>query len=62
MQEAFDKFDVSNISITLMDNISGPFNLEIGYVGLELMEQPFREKFAYEMYKLPHRSYIGSYF
>jgi len=45
---------VVGISITLMDNISGPFQLEIKDVSLKCDFEHDDEEFAYEMYKVPH--------
>lgn len=48
---------INHIGVTCGDDISGPFSLEIDYIGLE-RDQRFIEEFAYEMYKPPNPYYI----
>ncbi|XP_008554147.2 complex I intermediate-associated protein 30, mitochondrial [Microplitis demolitor] len=48
--------NLSSFSITVGDQISGPFRLEIDYIGLE-QDNVFEEEFAYEMYKPPNPYY-----
>jgi len=45
---------VVGMSITLMDQISGPFQLEIKDISLHNDPTDDREHFAYEMYKVPN--------
>jgi len=45
---------VVGMSITLMDRISGPFQLEIKDISLHCDPQADEEDFAYEMYKIPN--------
>ena len=61
-QGPFNTDEVLNLSVTLMDQISGPFYLEIESIGLKKLEGPIeaREDFAYEGYRMPHRLYLGS--
>jgi len=44
---------VVGMSITLMDQITGPFQLEIKDISLHADYTEDREEFAYEMYKIP---------
>ncbi|XP_022191985.1 complex I intermediate-associated protein 30, mitochondrial [Nilaparvata lugens] len=44
--------DISNVSLTMVDRIEGPFKLEIDYIGVEL-DPNHTEETAYEMYQLP---------
>ena len=62
-QQTFDREKVTNVSISLMDQISGPFHLEIESIGMKKLEGPdrLREKLAYETYKLPNTLYVGSH-
>jgi len=45
---------VVGVSITLMDRISGPFQLEIKDISLHMDHRPDDEDFAYELYKIPN--------
>jgi NADH dehydrogenase [ubiquinone] 1 alpha subcomplex assembly factor 1 len=62
-QDPFDTEEVSNISIVLMDGISGPFSLEIGHIGIVKLQRPVADEeiFAYEKYLLPYAHYAGSH-
>lgn len=53
----FPAHHVKFVSITLNDNISGPFELEIDYVGIRYEIRPFHELKAYEDYAHPHSRY-----
>lgn len=45
---------VVGVSLTLMDSVSGPFQLEIKDISLHNDPTSDDEMFAYEMYKIPH--------
>ena len=45
---------VVGISLTMMDQISGPFQLELKDISLMVDHGNDGEEFAYEMYKIPH--------
>ena len=45
---------VVSVSFTLMDQISGPFSLEMKDISLMVDHGNDGEEFAYEMYKIPH--------
>ena len=45
-------FNVSSFGLTLMDNQTGPFRLEVAWLGVYYDRTHF-EKFAYELYDLP---------
>ena len=45
---------VVGVSFTLMDQISGPFQLEMKDISLAVDHGNDTEEFAYEMYKIPH--------
>ena len=45
---------VVGMSITLMDSVSGPFQLELKDINLAVDHGNDGEQFAYEMYKIPH--------
>lgn len=49
--------DIKFVAITLNDNITGPFSLEIDYMGLLRDYLPFVEATAYEHYSVPHIKY-----
>lgn len=49
--------DIRFIAITLNDKITGPFSLEIDYMGLRKDFLPFNELNAYEHYSFPHIKY-----
>ncbi|KAJ4448186.1 complex I intermediate-associated protein 30, mitochondrial [Periplaneta americana] len=51
-QNAIPLDKVTNIGITAVDKINGPFHLEIDYIGLEF-DPTHKEEFAYEMYTMP---------
>ncbi|XP_075223018.1 complex I intermediate-associated protein 30 [Lycorma delicatula] len=51
-QTAIPLHMVTNLGLTMADKVSGPFKLEIDYIGLEY-DPEYTEEFAYEMYKLP---------
>lgn len=40
------------LSVSAKNDMDGPFNLEIDYIGLEY-DPDHTEEFAYEMYRLP---------
>ena len=42
----------------MADQIDGPFNLEIDYIGL-YSHPTHSEIFAYELYKMPHKYYAS---
>ena len=42
------------LSLTMMDQISGPFQLELKDISLMVDHGNDGEEFAYEMYKIPH--------
>ena len=42
------------VSLTLMDQVSGPFQLEMKDISLMVDHGNDTEDFAYEMYKIPH--------
>jgi len=48
------KCGVVSVSFTLMDQISGPFQLEMKDISLAVDHGNDGEEFAYEMYKIPH--------
>ncbi|XP_011176188.1 complex I intermediate-associated protein 30, mitochondrial isoform X1 [Solenopsis invicta] len=50
-QNPIDLFEVSNFGISLADDVSGHFRLEIDYIGLEF-DKFHREEFAYESYNV----------
>ena len=60
-QQAFDPQFVSNIGIALMDQINGPFHLEIAEIELMKHEGAIEmlEDHAYETYRMPHGLYLG---
>jgi len=43
---------ITQFGISIMDKVSGPYHLEIDYVGLQ-NDPTHKEEFAYEMYKVP---------
>uniref|UniRef100_A0A1B6C9Z5 NADH:ubiquinone oxidoreductase intermediate-associated protein 30 domain-containing protein n=2 Tax=Clastoptera arizonana TaxID=38151 RepID=A0A1B6C9Z5_9HEMI len=43
---------ITSVGITVSDKSSGPFYLEIDYIGLEI-DNTYEETFAYEKYKIP---------
>ncbi|KAI6175210.1 CIA30 domain-containing protein [Aphelenchoides fujianensis] len=45
--------EISNIGITLMDRIDGPFRLEVEFIGV-IKDWKHDEKLAYEQYSIPH--------
>jgi hypothetical protein len=45
-----------------MDQINGPFHLEIEYIGLKKLQRLFKEINAYEQYRTPHGLYLGTEF
>ena len=47
--QAIDKHNISSISITISDKVTGPFRLEIDYIGVEL-DPSHLEESAYEDY------------
>lgn len=51
-QSQIPAFQISNIGITLMDRVDGPFKLEIDYIGV-INDRTHEEVFAYETYSLP---------
>ena len=61
-QPEFNREIVKNVSITIMDQINGPFHLEIEYIGLKKLPFMFKEKTAYEQYRVPHGLYLGTEF
>ena len=50
---SFSGCGVVGISFTLMDRISGPFQLEFKDISLAVDHGNDGEEFAYEMYKIP---------
>ena len=50
----FTECGVVGVSFTLMDQISGPFQLEMKDISLMVDHGNDGEEFAYEMYKIPH--------
>lgn len=50
----FPTEQVQFVGLTLCDTISGPFALEVDYIGLIYDSQPFNEVTAYETYNHPH--------
>lgn len=56
-QTSFPTKMVSFVGITLNDMISGPYCIEVDYIGLIDDPQPFREDCAYERYVFPHIKY-----
>ena len=50
----FIECGVVGVSFTLMDQISGPFQLEMKDISLMVDHGNDGEEFAYEMYKIPH--------
>lgn len=48
---------IRNISITLADEVEGPFKLELDYIAL-IRDENHTEEFAYEMYQ-EHWSQLG---
>jgi len=61
-QPEFMRDIVKNVSITIMDQINGPFHLEIEYIGLKKLQTMFKEINAYEQYRMPHGLYLGTEF
>jgi len=61
-QYGFIRNIVKNVSITLSDQINGPFHLEIQSIGLKKLKGPkwHKEENAYESYRVPHGYYLGS--
>uniref|UniRef100_A0AAF5D2J6 CIA30 domain-containing protein n=1 Tax=Strongyloides stercoralis TaxID=6248 RepID=A0AAF5D2J6_STRER len=51
-QEKIPRINISSISITLMDRMDGPFNLEIDFIGVT-HDKSHKEEFAYETYVAP---------
>lgn len=49
--------DIKFVAITLQDNITGPFSLEVDYMALRSEYLPFDEVTAYENYAFPHIKY-----
>lgn len=49
-----DELAIKFVAIALQDQVSGPFSLEIDYMGLKRQLNPFNERTAYEMYTFPH--------
>lgn len=49
---------ITSIGISCGDDISGPFSLEIDFIGLHF-DGNYKEEYAYEMYKVP-RYIVGS--
>lgn len=56
-QTAFPTELVKFVGITLNDMISGPYSLEVDYIGLINDPQPFEEDTAYEGYCFSHITY-----
>lgn len=56
-QEPFWREDVKNVSITLADQISGPFRLEIASISLLSNPHYHEEQSAYETYMFPRANY-----
>ena len=52
-QQRLDVRKATGISFTLMDNIDGPFSLELDYIGLYLENPRFVEKLRWEEYIYP---------
>merc|ERR1712166_779362 len=50
-QPEFMRDIVKNVSITIMDQINGPFHLEIEHIGLKKLQTLFKEINAYEQYR-----------
>jgi len=48
-QEACQLDSISTLGITLMDNASGPFRLELDYIGI-IHDETHTHTFEYEMY------------
>ena len=61
-QPEFFRDIVKNVSITIMDQINGPFHLEIEHIGLKKLQGLFKEITAYEQYRMPHGLYLGTEF
>ena len=64
-QETFDAEEVTNVSISIMDQVNGPFNLEVASIGLKFQPSPLLEDVepsAYETYRMPSSLYLGSHF
>ena len=61
-QVSFDADEVTNVGITLMDRVNGPFSLEISEIELIRQEGDLAllEDHAYEKYKMPHGLYTGT--
>ena len=52
VQSRFLSTEIRNIGITCMDQVEGPFSLEIDSIAV-VRDDQFYEQFAYEMYKVP---------
>jgi len=48
-QEACQRGRISTLGITLADNVTGPFQLEVDYIGL-IHDETHTRTFEYEMY------------
>ncbi|KAI1292891.1 Complex I intermediate-associated protein 30, mitochondrial [Halotydeus destructor] len=55
-QCALNLSDISGYGISIMDRNTGPYSLEIDYIGLE-NDPSHTEEFAYEMYYVPEAKY-----
>lgn len=56
-QGVLPSFHIKRISITLQDQIDGPFSLEIDHIGLRCEDPGYEEHTAYEQYAFPHLKY-----
>jgi NADH dehydrogenase [ubiquinone] 1 alpha subcomplex assembly factor 1 len=50
VQYPFSKKQIKNIGFTCMDDVDGPFSLELDFIGV-LRDNEFTEEFAYETYR-----------